>query len=71
VATEFYDSVAIIDMGMDSTRIWSVISNRAVIYTAHKTFLKGMHFHHTGGFCDIYSLQDRDLTVLDCMFTAG
>jgi hypothetical protein len=72
IGMQEWDSLmALIGMGMDSTRIWWEVSNRAVIYTAHKSLLKGIHFHHTGGFCNIYSLQDRDLTALDCKFTAG
>ena len=63
--------MALIGMGMDNTRIYWDVSRRAVIYNATKTLLKDLHTDHTTGWCNVYSLQDRELKILDCRFSGS
>jgi len=72
IGMQEWDSLmALIGMGMDSTRIWWDVSGRAVIYNATNTLLKDIYFDHTARWVCVYSLQDRNLTALNCRFSGG
>jgi hypothetical protein len=67
------DSLSLVGMGMDSTRIWYDLFGYFIVYVDTSAAISNIEFEHTGNFGNIIdpSIFAREMIIENCRFLGG